>query len=111
VLVVDDEANVRSALVELLSDCGYDAASAGSTEEALACLDSFGPDVIVTDVRMAGRSGLELAEAVRDRPRPRIAFMSAFPPPRLSSRPWLRKPLDLDAFFDTVERLAGEPRP
>jgi CheY-like chemotaxis protein len=111
VLVVDDEANARGALVELLLDAGFEACEAGSGEEALTRLASFHPDVVVTDVYMGGMTGLDLGRAIGTAVgAPRVAFMSAFPPPRVAPKPWLPKPLDLEQLFDTVERLCRERR-
>ena len=108
VLVVDDEENARSALVELLSDAGYDVSSAVSGEDALRRLASFAPDVVLTDVRMHGMTGLALASILRALPRPpQIAFMSASSPPEPRPNPWLTKPLDVDALLATIEGLAA----
>ena len=52
VLVVDDEENIRLVLRTLLKQHGYEVEVADGGEAALALVDSFGPDVILTDVRM-----------------------------------------------------------
>ena len=105
VLVVDDEANAREALVELLREEGYTAFAAASGEEALRRLADLIPDVVLTDFQMMGMNGLELAKAIHAASPARVAIMSAFPPPRPVALPWLAKPLDLDALFRTVESL------
>ena len=60
VLVVDDEENIRLVLRTLLRKHGYDVEVADSGETALAMVDTFGPDVILTDVRMPKMGGLDL---------------------------------------------------
>jgi len=60
VLVVDDEENLRLVLRTLLKRQGYEVETAESGEEALALVDTFGPDVILTDVRMPKMGGLDL---------------------------------------------------
>src|SRR6476469_5873121 len=60
VLVVDDEENLRLVLRTLLKRHGYEVETASSGEEALALVDTFGPDVILTDVRMPKMGGLDL---------------------------------------------------
>lgn len=60
VLVVDDEENIRLVLRTLLRKHGYDVETVSTGEEALALVDSFGPDVVVTDVRMPKMGGLDL---------------------------------------------------
>ena len=68
ILIVDDDDDVREILAETLEEFGYRVIRAGSGEEALQCLDrQDGPDMIITDVRMPGMSGLELAQKVRAR--------------------------------------------
>ncbi|HKQ71002.1 MAG TPA: sigma-54 dependent transcriptional regulator [Polyangiaceae bacterium] len=60
VLVVDDEENLRLVLRTVLKRQGYEVETAESGEEALGLVDSFGPDVILTDVRMPKMGGLDL---------------------------------------------------
>jgi len=65
VLVVDDEENIRLVLRTLLRKHGYEVELADSAESALALVDSFGPDVILTDVRMPKMSGLDLLATLK----------------------------------------------
>ncbi len=65
VLVVDDEENLRLVLRTLLKRAGYDVETASGGEEALAKVESFGPDVVLTDVRMPKMSGLDLLAALK----------------------------------------------
>jgi len=65
VLVVDDEENIRLVLRTLLKKNGYDVEVADSGEAALGLVDSFGPDVIITDVRMPKMSGLDLLATLK----------------------------------------------
>lgn len=67
VLVVDDEASARHALGELLSDAGYEVDTACDGEEALADLDRFVPDVVLTDLLMPKMGGEELIMRLRKR--------------------------------------------
>ena len=67
VLVVDDEENLRHMLQILLRREGYDAVGAASVDAALIELDKQPFDIIITDLRMPGRSGLELVDEVRAR--------------------------------------------
>src|SRR5215470_7793387 len=60
VLVVDDEENLRLVLRTLLRRNGYEVETAASGDEALGLVDTFGPDVILTDVRMPKMGGLDL---------------------------------------------------
>jgi two-component system response regulator AtoC len=65
VLVVDDEENIRLVLRTLLKKHGYEVEVADSGEAALGLVDSFGPDVILTDVRMPKMGGLDLLATLK----------------------------------------------
>lgn len=65
VLVVDDEENLRLVLRTLLRRHGYEVETAPTGEEALALVDSFGPDVVLTDVRMPKMGGLDLLTTLK----------------------------------------------
>lgn len=65
VLVVDDETEIRDMLLIRLRMEGYDCTEAGSAEAALQHLEERPCDVVVSDLRMGGRSGLALLEEVR----------------------------------------------
>jgi signal transduction histidine kinase len=81
VLLVDDEAGVRSVASRVLEGCGYHVTTAGSGEEALArCADgSFEPDLVITDVVMPGLNGDQLVARLRaQRAGLRVLYMSGF---------------------------------
>jgi two-component system, NtrC family, response regulator AtoC len=65
VLVVDDEENIRLVLRTLLRKHGYEVEVAEGGEEALALVETFGPDVILTDVRMPKMGGLDLLATLK----------------------------------------------
>jgi two-component system response regulator AtoC len=79
VLVVDDEENIRLVLRTLLRKHGYEVEVADSGETALTLVDSFGPDVILTDVRMPKMGGLDLLATLRAKQYPAtVIVMSAY---------------------------------
>jgi len=79
VLVVDDEENIRLVLRTLLKKHGYEVELADSGEAALVSLDSFDPDVILTDVRMPRMGGLDLLGALKAKQHPAtVIVMSAY---------------------------------
>jgi len=59
VLVVDDEENLRHMLQTLLKREGYDPVGVPSVDSALLELGNLPYDIIITDLRMPGRSGME----------------------------------------------------
>lgn len=79
ILVVDDEANARLALADLLRDEGYKVDTAADAFKALGKIDSFAPDLVVTDLRMPGMNGIELMEKIHSRTDPiPVVLMTAF---------------------------------
>ncbi|MEZ4410187.1 MAG: sigma-54 dependent transcriptional regulator [Polyangiales bacterium] len=79
VLLVDDEESLRLALKTHLKKQGYAVTAAGSVDEALSCMEREAADYVVTDVRMPGRTGLELLTELRRRwPSAGVLVMSAY---------------------------------
>ncbi len=108
VLVVDDEANALLALAELLREAGYEVATASNGRDALALLECFQPDLLLTDVRMPGLSGLDLMRAARESRHPAsVVLMSASQPHERPDAPMLDKPIRVDLLFSTLDRLAA----
>ncbi len=66
ILIVDDEATIRASLVESLTREGYDITSAETGEEALAKTHSMVFDLVITDLKLPGVSGLEILQALRN---------------------------------------------
>ncbi len=65
VLVVDDEENIRLVLKTFLKRDGYEVEVASGGKEALSLVESFGPDFILTDVRMPKMGGLDLLATLK----------------------------------------------
>jgi DNA-binding response OmpR family regulator len=68
VLIADDEPNIVTALDFLLRRSGYDVRVASTGEEALALVESYGPDVVLLDIMMPQKSGYEVCQRMRERP-------------------------------------------
>jgi CheY-like chemotaxis protein len=68
VLVVDDEKNIRRTLRMVLEGDGLEVRDAERAEDALAVLAEEPVDVLVTDIRLPGMSGIELLERVKRAP-------------------------------------------
>ena len=102
VLFVDDEARILSAIQRALRREGYRILVAPSPERALQVLDAEPVDVLVTDQKMPGMSGLQLLERVAQRwPGVRRVLITGWPeeiPPErvatLEIRALLPKPWD-----------------
>jgi two-component system cell cycle sensor histidine kinase/response regulator CckA len=118
VLVVDDLAPVRAALTSTLQTLGYDVRAAASVDEALALAGEHGDqvDVVISDVQMPGRSGLELAAAlfVRNPALPVLLVsgdLRGLDPSTVPGRPrLLPKPFTLQQLDEAVRALRGHGR-
>lgn len=112
VLVVDDEANAREALAELLRDDGYDTRAAADGLRGLEQLEAFAPHVVLTDLKMPGLDGIGFIEQGRPAsPHTTFIVMTAFgsietavKAVQVGAENYLTKPLDLDAVAALVER-------
>jgi diguanylate cyclase (GGDEF)-like protein len=65
VLLVDDDIAVKSSTEEFLALSGFNVTSASNAEEALELLDTFTPDIVITDIMMQEMDGLELTEYIK----------------------------------------------
>ncbi|MGO4174471.1 response regulator [Bosea sp. TAF32] len=66
VLIVEDDALIRMNTSDILEDAGFSILEASSAEEALSILQDRPVDVLVTDVKLPGASGVELAREARE---------------------------------------------
>ncbi|QFU15512.1 PAS domain S-box protein [Microvirga thermotolerans] len=80
VLVVEDDPTVRSLIVEVLAELGYEALQAHDGPSGLRCLESDRHiDLLVTDVGLPGLNGRQLADAARQkRPGLKILFITGY---------------------------------
>jgi two-component system cell cycle response regulator len=72
VLVVDDDQDKRNLLEVALGMEGYDVRTAGDGTAALSAVESYPPDLIITDVMMPKMDGYELARRIRKNPQTRF---------------------------------------
>ena len=77
VLVVDDEQGMRETLMAILELHGYRVSSAPDGETAVTAVREGTFDVVVMDIRMPGRDGVSVLEAMGDAP-PQVILMTAY---------------------------------
>ena len=115
ILVVDDEPRFVDLYARTLGEAGVEVRTAGSAEEAMALLEQASPDMVVSDVRMPGASGLDLLKAARER-RPDLPFLlvtayadvrDAVTALKLGAVDYLAKPVDLDELVACVRDAVG----
>ena len=68
VLVVDDEADTRELIREVLGECGAEVIASRSAEEALAALEQHQPDILISDLGMPDEDGYALISKIRALP-------------------------------------------
>ena len=115
VLVVDDEPRFVDLYARTLGEAGLDVRTANSAEEALVLLGQGLPDLVISDVRMPGASGLDLLRMARQQA-PDLPFLlvTAFADVRdavtalkLGAVDYLAKPVDLDELLACVQDTLG----
>jgi DNA-binding NtrC family response regulator len=102
VLIVEDEANERTGLAELVSGWGYRTDTAVDGVEALEKISSFAPAIVITDVKMPRMGGMELVERLAELSQPIAVVMvtaqktteNAFHAGRLGVQDYIEKPID-----------------
>jgi two-component system nitrogen regulation response regulator GlnG len=118
VWIVDDDRSIRWVIEKALSREGIAFDSFSSAQDALDALSDGAPEVLVSDIRMPGLSGLELLQTVKDRhPAVPVIVMTAYSD--LDSAvaafqggayEYLPKPFDVDQAVDLIRRALDESR-
>src|ERR1035441_6799043 len=75
ILVVDDEADIREGLQDLLTSEGYAVDLAQNGAEGLHKMETRGYDLVLLDLMMPDRSGMEVLQEVRERDRETPIFL------------------------------------
>jgi DNA-binding NtrC family response regulator len=112
ILVVDDERNQREILETILSGEGYDVTTASSGEAAMKFVESRRFDLVLTDLKMTGMSGLGLLKELTNFDKSIIVILltahgsvdSAVDALRLGAFDYLQKPYDSAKLLETVDR-------
>ncbi len=118
VYVVDDDESIRWVLERALRNAGMQPTSFEAAEPALAALRNRAPDVLLTDVRMTGKSGLELMRSAHQlHPELPVVVMTAHSDLESAvaaygsgAFEYLPKPFDIDQALDLVCRAADSSR-
>jgi len=121
VWVVDDEPLIRTAVLAVLGELGYETRGFGNAEDLYVALVEGGttPDLLVLDQRLPDEFGSTILHSLRERPQYRdipVLFVTAIDDEeadRLSAlAPVIRKPFDFADFITAVEgQLATAPSP
>jgi len=112
VLIVDDDANTREALIALAKAEGFTSAAAGSVAEARIQLVRQRPDVVLMDLRLPDGSGMDLFDDLEDRSSIETILItghasveSAVEALRLGASDYLTKPVNLQRLKAVLHRV------
>lgn len=116
ILVVDDEKSQREILEMILSGEGYDVTTASSGEAAMKFVDARRFDLVLTDLKMTGMSGLDLLKELTNFDKSIIVILltahgsvdSAVDALRLGAFDYLQKPYDSEKLLETVSRALNK---
>ncbi len=124
ILIVDDDTLFREMLDEVLRAAGYETTQAEDGREGFAVFKTYTPDLVVTDIRMPKRNGVQMAQDILEiSPQTPIIFISGwYDPRRLFSEKgldatflkndafcihFLRKPFRLPQLLTLIEKVAA----
>jgi DNA-binding NtrC family response regulator len=118
ILVVDDESNARNALAEILKEEGYSVETAADGFKGLSRFNEFGPDLVLTDLKMPGMDGVELLQKLREvDPDTSVIVTTAFgavdtavAAMRAGAVDYLTKPINVDELLLVIERALEQSR-
>ena len=118
VLVIDDEPDIRESLEMLLSEAGYLVECASGANEGLRRMESHGYDLVLLDLMMPDRSGMEVLADVRTHDRETPIFMitaygsveAAVKALKLGANDYFSKPWDNDKLIIEIDRMIARRR-
>ncbi len=117
-LVVDDEEIVRSFLIDVLTDEGYQVTAVSSGDEAVKLLTKNDYDLIITDIKMPGTDGMEVLRVAKARdPNQNVIVMTGYASTetavesmKLGAADYITKPFNLDQIKIVVAKTLERSR-
>lgn len=118
ILVVDDEVVLARQIAAFLTDCGHDVNVAGSAKEGEECLQETGADLVLLDLKLPDRTGLEVLDWIQELDKTiAVVLMTAYGSVpdvvramQSGAADYLQKPLDLEELSLLVERIMARKR-
>ncbi len=117
ILVVDDEAEIRNIIKEILAEEGYKTLTAASAEEAKRLLDEHRPDLVFLDIWMPDQDGIELlkewsSDQTKNFPVIMISghatIETAIEATKLGATDFIEKPISIEKLFNTIDSVFVE---
>ena len=118
ILIVDDDAEFRLNLTEVLTGAGYQTESAASVQEAIARSEAEAFDIILLDFMMPKMNGIDsLLTLRRVRPKTKVIMITAFATVenavdaiKKGASDYISKPFKIEALLTTIRRVLEEAR-
>lgn len=115
ILVVDDESLMRTAVAESLQSCGYRVTDADNGADAMTLFMKNNFDLVITDMRMPGMTGMDVLKSVKTRsPETPVIMITAYgtvntavEAMKAGAAEFIMKPFSLDDLESTVELVLG----
>ncbi|SAI74873.1 sigma-54 dependent DNA-binding response regulator [Bordetella ansorpii] len=113
-LIVDDDEDVREVLSEIARESGYSVAGAASLKEAYLQFERHLPDLVLTDVRLPGASGMDIFEKISGASVPVVVITgygsldSAVEALRCGATDYLVKPVSMERLQQILDRVASQ---
>jgi two-component system response regulator RegA len=114
-LIVDDDERFRTRLVRAFEERGFEVSAVGTFEEAVAAARGDSPELALVDLRLPGRSGLDVVKALKDIDRTTNivvltgygSIATAVESMKLGATTYLTKPVDADQITAAFENATG----
>jgi DNA-binding NtrC family response regulator len=118
ILVLDDDRSIRAGFRRLLTSAGYSVTTAESYQEALAKMDEREFDLILADMILGDRCGIDILQEVNQRKlKTRVIIMTAFPSMttinasfRMQAFDYLTKPPEEEELLNCIEKALLQRR-
>jgi len=116
ILIVDDDPNIRKVLKDLVEKEGFNVLTAHNVDAALPFMDQQDLDLIVTDLKMPGKSGMDLLTLVHERrPTVPVIMITAFgnveaavTAMKKGAYDFITKPFDENELLNVIEKAISE---
>jgi DNA-binding response OmpR family regulator len=121
IVLIEDDREISTTLQRVLEAAGYSLSVANNGKDGQRQIESFGPELVITDMMMPKMGGfpvLEFLKSMPDETRPKVIMVTANEGGRhkayaemLGVDDYIRKPFAMDVLLDAIERILGKAAP